>query len=119
MFSSSQVLPDVFQRLLAQDTRLLEVGFPTDSGIPQDKLLAHRLRGWEEVNAGFRYELEALSDDAFLELKALAGIPVQLGILTADGGRREIAGVVTEVSSEGTDGALAAYRLVVEPATAA
>ena len=117
MLPSSLVQP--FQRLLAQDTRLLEVGFPADGGIPEDKLLAHRLTGWEAINEGFRYELEVLSDDAFLELKALEGIPVRVGILTADGGRREIAGVVTEVSSEGTDGALAAYRLVVEPVTAA
>ena len=110
---------EAFQRLLAQDTRLLELAFPSDGGIPRDKLLADRLCGWEEVNVGFRYEVEALSDDAFLELKRFAGLPVRLSILAAGGGRRLIHGVITEVRSEGSDGALASYRLVVEPVTAA
>lgn len=108
----------MFQRLLAQDTRLLELAFGAVAEGPVDKLVAHGLRGWEEINAGFRYEAEVLSDDAFLELKDLQGLPVRITILTARGGRRAIHGVVTEVHSEGSDGALAAYRLVIEPVPA-
>jgi type VI secretion system secreted protein VgrG len=112
-------LQDFLRTSLSQATRLLELVFSADSGIPSNKLLVHRLTGWEEINTGFRYEVQVLSDDAFIALKDLEGLPVQLTILTARGTQRQISGVVTEVHSEGTDGALASYRLIVEPVTAA
>lgn len=112
-------LEELFRSFLAQDTRLVGLHPSLNAGFPDGTLLARRVTGWEAVNEGFRYEVEVLSPDAFLELKALEGVPVQVALLTAGGARREINGVVMEVRSEGSDGALAAYRLVVEPVTAA
>ena len=112
-------LQDFLKTCLSQATRLVELVFSADSGIPSNKLLVHRLTGWEEINVGFRFEVHVLSDDAFIALKDLEGLPVQLTILTANGAKRQINGVVTGAHSEGTDGALASYRLIVEPLTAA
>ena len=103
---------------LTQDTRLLELHFAADSGIPDGKLLVHRLTGYEAINEGFRFEAECLSSDAFIPLKELEGVPLQVALLTDSGTRRQINAVVTEVRSEGTDGSLAVYRLILEPATA-
>ena len=103
---------------LSQDTRLCELSTASGSGVPTGTLLVHKLRGWEEINLGFRYAVEALSGDAFLELKNLGGLAVRLALLTATGDRRAVHGVVTEAESLGSDGGLATYRLVVEPATA-
>jgi type VI secretion system secreted protein VgrG len=112
-------IQDFLKTYLSQATRLVELVFSTDSGIPSSKLLVHQLSGWEEINVGFRYEAHVLSDDAFIALKDLEGIPVQLTILTASGAKRQINGVITGAYSEGTDGSLASYRLIVEPVTAA
>ena len=103
---------------LSQDTRLCELSTASGSDVPTGTLLVHKLRGWEEINLGFRYAVEALSGDAFLELKNLGGLAVRLALLTATGDRRAVHGVVTEAESLGSDGGLATYRLVVEPATA-
>lgn len=112
-------LAEELRSFIAQDTRLVELKPSEDAGLPEGELLARRVTGWEAVNVGFRYEVEALSPDAFLELKTLEGMPIQAGILTADSTRRAINGVVMEARSEGSDGALATYRLIVEPVTAA
>ena len=56
---------------LSQDTRLCELSTASGSGVPTGTLLVHKLRGWEEINLGFRYAVEALSGDAFLELNAV------------------------------------------------
>jgi len=102
---------------IAQNTRLLEGHFATDSGIPDGKLLIRSLSGFEAINESFRYEAQCLSADAYIPLKALEGVPIQLMICTDRGAKREINGVVTEARSEGTDGSLASYRLVIEPVT--
>lgn len=87
--------------------------------IPHDKLLAHHISGWEEINRGFRFEVHVLSEDAFIELKEMEGLPFGCTILTASGSKRQINGVVTTVTSMGSDGGLASYLLVLEPATSA
>ena len=110
---------DSLKSLIGQDTRLVELHLAADSGVPDSKLLAHRITGYEAVNDGFRFEVEVLSSDAFLELKSLEGVPIQVTILTCRGTKRQIHGVVTEAHSEGSDGSLAVYRLVIEPVTAA
>ena len=119
-FPSAPVdLAALLEGVLAQNTRLLELHFAADSGIADNQLLVHRISGFEGVNEGFRYEVECLSSDAFLALKDLEGVPAQVTILTAAGTRREINGVILGVGSEGSDGSLAVYRLLLEPVTAA
>ena len=110
---------DLLQGYLGQTTRLVELHPSADSGIPDSKLLAHRITGYEAINEGFRFEIEVMSSDAFIELKELEAVPTQVTILTASGTKRQINGVITEVRSEGSDGSLALYRLVLEPVTVA
>lgn len=112
-------LEELLEGTLTQDTRLIEVHLSADSGIPDRKLLVHRLSGSEGINEGFRYEVECLSSDAFISLKDLEGLSAQVTLRTASGALRTINGVILKAGSEGTDGSLAAYRLVLEPATAA
>ncbi len=112
-------LEDLLQSCIAQDTRLLELYTSADSGIANNTLLVHRLHGTEAINELFRYEIQVLSTDAFMELKSMQGVPSQVTILTDKGSKRCINGVVTEVRSEGTDGSLASYRLILEPVVAA
>jgi len=111
-------LTDLLNAFISQATRLLGIHFSSDSGIPEGKFLVHRLQGHEGINEGFRYEVWTLSQDAHFPLKQLQGVPVEISILTDSGGKRLICGVITEVHSEGSDGGLATYRLVVEPLTA-
>ena len=119
-FPSAPVdLAALLEGVLTQNTRLLELHFAADSGIADNQLLVHRISGFEGVNEGVRYEVECLSSDAFLALKDLEGVPAQVTILTAAGTRREINGVILGVGSEGSDGSLAVYRLLLEPVTAA
>ncbi|WP_005032239.1 type VI secretion system Vgr family protein [Holophaga foetida] len=112
-------LADLLNAFIGQATRLIELHFSADSGIPEGRFLVHRLRGSEAINENFRFEVETLSQDAHVPLKTLEGVPVEISILTDSGGKRLICGVITEVHSEGSDGGFSAYRLVVEPVTAA
>jgi len=107
-----------FAQAFQQSSRLLRLHFAAGAGIPENTLLPHRLTGFETVNGGLRYELVALSSDADIELKTLLGVPVQIEVLTDQGGDRVIVGLVTSVRQEGSDGGFASYRLVVESALA-
>ena len=103
-----------FASAFLQTTRLLKLEFAEGSGIPTNLLLPHRMTGREAINEGFRYELEAVSSNAALELKSLLGIPVEVTLLTDGGSERSICGVVTGASQLGSDGGFATYRLVIE-----
>ncbi|MDR3410660.1 MAG: phage late control D family protein, partial [Formivibrio sp.] len=106
-----------FASAFTQSNRLLTVQF-ADAGFKPDQLLPHILRGGNAVSALYRYELDCLSSNAFLELKDLIGQPIQVGILDPEGGERVITGVVTATESLGSDGGFSVYRLVIEPAIA-
>lgn len=99
--------PDV---LLAERVRIAEgigPGAGTGSGIPTDG----------QPPAGLRIEVEALSSDTHLELKALQGQPALLELLTqlSRTQLRPWHGHVTAASLLGSDGAFARYLLVIEP----
>lgn len=103
-----------FASAFTQETRLLKLEFGSGSGIAEGRLLPHRLQGWEEINEGFRYELEALSSDSSIPLDSLLGTIARVTILTDTQEEREICGLVTEARQEGSDGGFATYRLVIE-----
>ena len=123
--AASRVMPDAggltaqlasFASPFTQATRLLKLNFAAACGIPADLLLPHRLTGREAINEGFRYELDAVSSDANIELKTMLGAPVEITLLTDAGAEHEICGIVTEAAQVGADGGFATYRLVIEPA---
>ncbi|MDR3409531.1 MAG: type VI secretion system tip protein TssI/VgrG [Formivibrio sp.] len=106
-----------FACAFTQSNRLLTLQFGGD-GFEPEALLPHILRGTHSISSLYRYELDCLSANAFIELKDLLGLPVQVGILDPVGDERIITGVVTSVATLGADGGFSAYRLVIEPALA-
>lgn len=97
-----------------QADRLLDLSTP----LGQDRLLAERLQGTEQLSdGGFVLHVDALSDDAHIPLKALIGQPVQVKLQTALGRdeHRVWCGLVSQARFEGANGGFARYRLRVEP----
>jgi type VI secretion system VgrG family protein len=98
-----------------QSTRVLRLHTPLGA----DVLLAESLHGEEDIDAGFRLHISALSTDASLPLKALLGQPVLLELLAGPGNStRPFHGHVTAAEICGANGGLARYRLTLEPWTA-
>src|SRR5512145_1961268 len=81
--------------LFGQGSRLLKLRFAERSGISEEALLPHRIRGEERLSQTYRYELECLSPDVHLELKTLLGQAVEIALLLPDGGARLLTGLVT------------------------
>ena len=85
-----------------------------------EALLAESLRGEEEIDQGFRFQVAALSLDAAIPLKSLVGQPVLLELLTSAGPAqlRPFHGHVTAAELTGANGGFARYQLTIEPWTA-
>ncbi|WP_370682135.1 type VI secretion system Vgr family protein [Comamonas sp. GB3 AK4-5] len=95
-----------------QTNRLLKLYTP----LGEDKLLAERLQGQEQMDSGgFVLMLDALSDDAQIPLKSLLGKAVRLDIQTAESQPRVWHGHVTGFELQASNGGFARYRLRVEP----
>ncbi|MBX3618836.1 MAG: type VI secretion system tip protein VgrG [Rhizobacter sp.] len=106
----------------SQHQRLLRLHTPLGPNV----LLAERMLGTETIGprapgvapqAGFRFDLLALSTNAHLRLKDLIGQPVRLDLLTQQSRTelRPFHGHVTAFALLGSDGGLARYRLTIEP----
>ena len=100
--------------LNAQHDRLMRLEFPRGDG-PDPILLPNRLSAHEEICRCFRYEVELLSDDARIPLKAMMGRMVTISIVREDGSLRYFNGYVTEFRFLRADGGFAFYRMVLEP----
>jgi type VI secretion system secreted protein VgrG len=106
-----------FASAFQQHNRLLSLHF-AGFGPAADTLLPFKLSGAEQLSHCYRYQLDCLAIDAALELKTLLGLPALITLLTGDGTRRPISGIVTSVQSLPSDGGFAAYRLIIEPGLA-
>jgi type VI secretion system secreted protein VgrG len=98
----------------AQHDRLLRLHFPRNDG-PERILLPNRLKAHEEVSRCFRFDVELLSDDARIPLKAMMARMVTISLVREDGSLRYFNGYVTEFRFVRTDGGFAFYRMVLEP----
>lgn len=98
----------------AQHDRLMRLEFPRGDG-PDPILLPNRMTAREEVSRCFRVEVELLSDDARIPLKAMMGRMVTISIVREDGSLRYFNGYVTEFRFLRADGGFAFYRMVLEP----
>lgn len=98
----------------AQHDRLMRLEFPLDDG-PDRILLPNRLKAHEEVSRCFRFEVELLSDDARIPLKAMMAKMVTISLVREDGSLRYFNGYVTEFRFLRTDGGFAFYQMVLEP----
>lgn len=110
----SAVLDELAGRF-TQDRRILRLS----TSLEDDALLAESLRGEEEIDRGFRFQVAALSLDAAIPLKSLMGQPVLLELLTAAGPQRlrPFHGHVTSAELTGANGGFARYQLTIEPWT--
>jgi len=104
-------LPSLSDIFLSQHARLLEI----TTALPDASLLVERFTGREAVSETFRFEIDCLSTNAYLDLKALIGEEITLRLLQADGSKRSWHGYVTEALQLGADGGLARYRVIMEP----
>jgi type VI secretion system secreted protein VgrG len=111
----STILDELAGRF-TQNGRILRLS--TAAG--NEALLAESLRGEEEIDGGFRFQVSALSLDAAIPLKSLIGQPVLLELLTAAGPQqlRPFHGYVTAAELTGANGGFARYQLTIEPWTA-
>ncbi len=98
----------------AQYDRLMRLAFPRGDG-PDPILLPNRLSAHEEICRCFRVEVELLSDDARIPLKAMMARMVTISIVREDGSLRYFNGYVTEFRFLRADGGFAFYRMVLEP----
>lgn len=98
----------------AQHDRLMRLGFPRNDG-PERILLPNRLKAHEEVSRCFRFEVELLSDDARIPLKAMMARMVTISLVREDGSLRYFNGYVTEFRFLRADGGFAFYHMVLEP----
>jgi len=99
---------------LTQDTRLLRLTTPAGAA----QLLAECVRGEEAIGRPFAFDISALSTDAAIPLKSLAGQPALLELLTADSTLRPFHGHILAAELSGSNGGLARYQLRLEPWTA-
>ncbi|WP_228482047.1 type VI secretion system Vgr family protein [Lysobacter sp. H21R4] len=98
---------------VSQDQRLIELS----TALP-DALVVECFEGREAVCDDFRFTVDCLSTDAFLDARALLGHPMSLRLRLANGRLRHWHGHCTHVAVLGSDGGLARYRLLMEPWTA-
>ena len=100
----------VFEALLTQDSRLIEIRSPVPA-----PLLVESMSGCEAVNALFRFDVDCIAADAYLPLSDLLGTQFALRLRLADGRLRTWHGYCTHSAPLGSDGGLARYRLTLEP----
>jgi type VI secretion system secreted protein VgrG len=98
----------------AQHDRLMRLDFPRSDG-PETVLLPNRMTAHEEVSRCFRFEVELLSDDARIPLKAMMARMVTISLVREDGSLRHFNGYVTEFRFLRADGGFAFYHMVLEP----
>jgi len=94
---------------IGQSTRLIQIETPLSSGT----LVVERFTLTEAVHADepMWAELDCISTNAHLELKALIGEQVTLRLMQADGSWRNWHGYVVRAGQMGSDGSLGSYRL--------
>jgi type VI secretion system secreted protein VgrG len=118
-------MPDAAQTIQAlkdlvadrQHARILRLHFVNDDG-PAAIMLCNGLDAFESLSRDFQFNVEILSDDARIELKAVQGKLVTIELVREDGSLRYFNGHVFEFRLDKTDGGYATYQMVLKPWTA-
>ncbi|MBJ7310783.1 type VI secretion system tip protein VgrG [Rugamonas sp. CCM 8940] len=97
-----------------QGTRLLRLDYPRGDG-PASLMLVNTLRADEAVSRDFHYDVEILSDDALIPLKAVMGKMVTISLVRDDGSLRHFNGYVFAFRFVKTDGGFAFYQMTLKP----
>jgi len=99
----------------SQERRLLRLDFPHGDGPADTVLLVNSMQAKEELSRDFRFEVELLSDDAHIALKAMMGCMATISMVRDDGSLRYFNGYVGEFRLLRADGGFAWYRMVLQP----
>ena len=83
-----------------------------------DVLLPQVVTGMETICGGFEYRINCVATSFNLPLKNFVGLPATLELVGDRGQLRKISGLVMQVSSGDSDGAIASYQLVIRDAMA-
>jgi type VI secretion system secreted protein VgrG len=97
-----------------QNQRLLRMEFPKNDG-PAGIMLVNALIAEEALSSDFSFDVEVLSDDALIPLKAVMGKMVTISLVRQDGTLRYFNGYVFEFRFVKTDGGFAFYQMVLKP----
>ncbi|WP_295990253.1 type VI secretion system Vgr family protein [Rugamonas sp.] len=97
-----------------QSNRLLRMAFPHDDG-PDSIMLVNSLKAHEEVSRDFRFDVDVLSDDARIPLKAMMAKMVTISLVREDGSLRYFNGYVSQFCFLRADGGFAHYAMVLSP----
>ena len=97
-----------------QNQRLLRMEFPKNDG-PAGIMLVNALVAEEALSSDFSYDVEVLSDDARIPLKAVMGKMVTISLVRDDGTLRYFNGYVFEFRLVKTDGGFAFYQMILRP----
>jgi len=98
----------------SQHRRLMRLDFPFEDG-PPAVLLPNKLAGREEVSRSFRFDVEVLSDDPRIPLKAMMGRMATISLVREDGSLRYFNGYITAFRFVRSDGGFAFYQMLLEP----
>lgn len=92
----------------SQATRHIQI----DTALPR-KFAVERFHGREAVNESFRFEIDVLSNEPFLDLTPLLGSAARLRLATG-AGERCWNGYITHAAYADSDGEITRYRLTLE-----
>ena len=98
-----------------QTNRLLRLKFPHDDGPAEALMVANRLEAKESLSRDFEFQVEVLSDDPDLPLKALMGKLVTIELVRDDGSLRYFNGHVFDFRFVKNDGGFAYYQMLLLP----
>ncbi|MES2739398.1 MAG: type VI secretion system Vgr family protein [Pseudomonadota bacterium] len=112
MMKTNPIPKNLFQG--RQHQRFLRFAFIHGDG-PDAQLLINKLDAREALSRDFEYELELLSDDATIPLKALQGKLVRVELVRADGSLRYFTGYIFSSSLKSTDDGVAHYVVQIGP----
>ncbi|HEU4845746.1 MAG TPA: type VI secretion system tip protein TssI/VgrG [Burkholderiaceae bacterium] len=97
-----------------QGQRLLRLSFPRGDG-PASMMLANAICADEAISRDFCYEVEVLSDDALIPLKAVMGKMVTVSLVRNYGTLRYFNGYVLDFRFVRTDAGFAFYSMTLKP----
>ncbi|RKF44499.1 type VI secretion system Vgr family protein [Paraburkholderia fungorum] len=92
----------------SQATRHIQI----DTALPR-KFAVERFHGREAINESFRFEIDVLSNEPFLDLTPLLGSAARLRLATG-AGERCWNGYITHAAYADSDGEITRYRLTLE-----
>lgn len=111
-----------FIRWMTQEKQLITTNRPIrlrlahSKGLSGDILLPQKVFVSETICGGLECQVLCVSTNATLPLKELIALPGAIDFVTDRGQLRSVAGIVTQACAGDSDGAIAAYQLVLRDA---